>query len=273
MKKTQKLEMLPPENQPSWSDTLEEHPVIQWAVANGKTLLYVFLGIVLGSILIFRFVSGGSAVSEADFLNAEKEYLLLAAPSAEGNDAGGQATALNALSRIMAAHPELHAKYDGLVAEILLINGENAKAREYATSAIKRTAPENDPFYTSYAQTTLEIADGKYEEALKAALSLKDQMTTQGLALQDTPEKIQFSTLLYSFNLLRIGMLQQQLALHADELKTWDEWKGLMRKSEEGSLPNYLDSQLFMSFNHLLSEGNTSFANYIEAREKILKNS
>lgn len=270
MKKTQKLNVIPPTNQHSWSDTLEEHPFVQWMTANGKIILYVIVGLFLLGIMIFRFVMGSNASSEADFITAEKEYRLFAAPSKEGNDPATQANALKTLNTILAAHPELHAKYDGSIAEILLIRGENSQASDYAVPAIQRTTQENEPFYKGYAQTTLVIADGKYEQALKESNTLKDQMIKQGQELQDTPEKIQFSTLLYALNLLRIGMLQQQLALNTDELATWKEWKDLIHKSETGALPKYLDGQLFLSFDNLLTEGEASFANYIEAREKIL---
>lgn len=271
MKKNEKLEVLHSEK--SWFNSLEEHPFIQWAVDNGKALLYALIGLFLVSILIYRFVSASYAASETDFINAEKDYLIFSSPTGKEVDAIAQAGALNRLNKMISDHPELHAKYDGLLAEILLIRGENKQAKEFAESAIQRTSVENNPFYTSYAKTTLVITDGQYEQALKDAIALKDQMIKQGTELQDTPEKIQFSTLLYAFNLFRIGMLQQQLSLHAEELATWQDWKDLMNKSQNGTLPKYLDSQLFVSFDHLLTEGNLTFDNYIESRERTLNKS
>lgn len=271
MKKTQKLDMLPPGEPSSWLDSLEENPFIHWVVDHGKSLLYLFVGLIFLTILIFRFFQSGQVSSETDFINGEKEFQLFAAPL-EGNDPAIQANALKNLEKILSVHPELHAKYDGSIAEILLTREENSKAIEFATPAIKRTSEENDPFYSGYAKASLLIADNKYDEALKAAKSLKDQMTQQGEEYQDTPEKFQFGTLLYALNLLRIGMLQQKLALHQEELKSWQEWKNLLHKSREGSQPKYIDGQMFITLESLLSEGEVSFTNYIEAREKILKN-
>ncbi len=273
VKKTQKLEMLPSnEPQPSWSDSLEENPLIQWIIANGKILLYILFGLILLGILISRFMIGSPATNEADFINAEKEYLLFKTPTNEESDPQIQASALKNFEKILAAHPELHAKYDGSLAEILLIRGEPTQASDFATSAMQRTAKENDPFYTPFAQTTLAIANGQYEQALNQSKTLKEQMIKVGQELQDTPEKIPFSTLLYSLNLLRIGMLEQQLARHEDERNTWQEWRDLSRRSQEGGLPKYLDGPLFSSFENLLSEGNVTFINYIETREKVLTN-
>ncbi len=268
MKKTQKHDVLPPEDQNSWSNALEEHPLIHWLTDNGKVLLYILAGLILFLILIFRFALSKDVASEADFIHAEKEYRLFSAPVKEGEDLTLQTSALKNLNKILTAHPELHPKYDGPIAEILLIRGESALAMDYAKPAIDRTKSENEPFYTGYAQTTLKIANGNYGQALKDAMAMKEQMIKEGEELKETPEKLPFSTLLYSLNLLRIGMLQQQLALRTDELKTWQEWKDLLKKSREGSLPAYLNGPLFMSFDNLLSEGNTSFTDYIEAREK-----
>jgi hypothetical protein len=268
MKKTQKIEMLPSGNQPSWSDSLAEHPLIHWATENGKALLYGFITLILLGILAFRFILGSSADAEADFINADKQYLLFLNSSKEGN-AAAAATALQSLNKLMTAHPELHAKYEGPIAEMLLIRGENAEAIQYAAPAIQRTSDENDPFYGAYAKTSLTIASDKFDQALQEALALQELMIKQGKEFEEKPEKLPFSTLLYSFNLLRIGMLQQQLGLRTEELKTWQEWKDLMRRSRDGSLPRYLDGRLFMTFDHLLTEGSATFANYIEAREKM----
>ncbi|KIC76961.1 hypothetical protein DB41_DP00130 [Neochlamydia sp. TUME1] len=252
----------------SWSDALLAHPFTQWASDNGKILLYSFLGLIIFVFILFQFI-WRHAVSEADFVRAEKEFSLFTS-SKDISDPAAEVEALKDLHAIMAAHPELYPKYEGLIAETLLLRGKNEEASLYATSAIKRTAYENDPFYTSYAQATLLLANEKYEEGLKAALNLRNRMLEQAQAFKDTPEKLQYGTFLYALNLLRIAMLQQQLSLFTDELATWKEWEELTLKSGEGTLPFYLKGQLFLSFNNLLSEGKASLADYIEARKKLI---
>lgn len=270
MKKNSKLEMLTTETPPTWSDTLEEHPLIHWLTANGKTLLYILLGLILFVILAYRFMLSSPSASEAEFIQAEKNFLIFANP--ETKDSVAQTDSLKALNSTLSAHPELHAKYDGLIAETLLTRGDLSKAQEYALPAIKRTSKENDPFYTVYAKNTLLVEEQKYPEALEASRTLKEQMIKQGEDLESTPEKIPYGTLLYALNLLRIGMLQQQLQLKTDELVTWEEWKDLTRKSRNGTLPTYLDGQIFLSFDRLLAEGDATFTDYIDTREKLLKN-
>lgn len=271
MKKNSKLEVLPSDDQNSWSSRLEDHAFPQWIASNGKGLLYILLGLILMIMIGYKLMNNFSNISEADFTNAEKSYLQFENSIKEGNDALVRSTALDKLTDIIAAHPELHAKYDGLIAENLLISGEYAKANDFASLAIHRTDDENNPFYSSYAKTTLIIANKQYDQALKDTLALKEQMDTDGQAHISNPEKASFGTLLYALNLLRIGMLQQQLALKDQELKTWQEWKQLLRKSQDQTLPKYLDGQLFIGFDSLLSEGGASFANYIESRLNYLK--
>ena len=268
MKKDSKLHVLPPEPQPSWSNTLEEHPFIQWASENGKMLLYGLLALFLFLIFFYRLIGGGSSANQADFVNAERDYLTFASSKEEP---ASQTSSLESLNKILSAHPELHPKYDGLIAETLLVRGKAKDAQSYAMAAINRTEDENQPFYTQYAQNTLTIANERYEEALKAATTMKQEMEQKGLELQSNPEKIPFGTLLYALNLLRIGMLQQQLNLKTEELATWQEWKTIVNKSREGSTPLYLDGQLFLTLDRLLAEGNASFSTYIQTREKLLK--
>ncbi|MBS4167155.1 Uncharacterized protein NEOC65_002261 [Neochlamydia sp. AcF65] len=269
MKKNLKRELLSSDTSLSWSDALLAHPLTQWTLGNGKILLYSFLGLIILGFILFQFIWRHHAASEADFIRAEKKFSLFIS-SQESSDPAAEVEALRNLHAIMAAHPELYPKYEGLIAETLLLRGKNEEASLYATSAIKRTAYENDPFYTSYAQTTLLLAREEYEEGLKAALHLRNSMLEQGEAFKDKPEKLQYGTFLYAFNLLRIAMLQQQLSLFPDELATWKEWEELTIKSREGTLPFYLKDQLFLSFNNLLSEGKASLADYIEARKKLI---
>lgn len=264
MKKTPKLDTLPPSSS-SWSSSLDEHPLIQWMSDHGKTLLYALIGLLLLILLTIRWIAGSQSASEMDFLTAEKDFVTFASPLKAGSDPSVQTQALQNLKKILSAHPELHAKYDGLLAEVLLIRGENAEALGFARSSLQRTADENDPFYTHFAQTNLLISENKFEEALKESLALKEAMEKQGSDLQNRLENIQFSTLLYAYNLLRTGLLQQELSLHQEEAKTWQEWKQLLNKSHEGSLPRYLDGQLFIAFDQLLSEGTSTFTNYIES--------
>lgn len=269
MKKNPKLQVLP-ETDSNWSDQIADHPLILWIANNGKILLYSLLGLVLLTTLGYRLLSSGKAASEANYIQADKDYIEFANPQTVPEK---KEQAYERLINTISYYPDLHAKYDGLLAQALLIQNQPEKALLYANSALKRTSEANDPFYSSYASATILVAENKKEEALKKAQTLKEQMIAQGTERSNNPEQIQFGTLLYAMNLLRIGMLQQDLSLNNEELATWQEWKELARKSQESSLPPYLDGNLFLSFEQVLGEGQSTFANYIDARENALKNS
>ena len=264
MKKNSKLEILP-DNENSWTHSIENHPWILTAAENGKTILYTLLVIVLTATLAYRFFSASQKDDEAQFRLAENNFTKLKESSEGSQDV------LKELYQVMDKHPELQAKYQGPIAQYLLTQGDFETASKLANLAINRTYAENDPFYTSYAKNTLLIADHKYDLALNHAKELQKNMQAQGNEFLNNPEKVSFGTLIYALNLFRIGMLSSELGLKDEELKTWNEWKTLSGQSREGKLPVYFDSMQFIALENLLSEGDSSFSNYIESREKVLK--
>lgn len=229
------------------ADMLGEHPWIQWISENGRNLLILFLILISLFFVVYRISFNSVAKSELNYINAENEFQRF---MSEKNPANAKET-LNKLTALLIAYPELKPKYDGLIAEKLIADGNLGSDLEMATSAIERTKSENAPFYTAYSETTLLIADKKYEEALKKSLSLNETLNQN-----NAPE-----TLLLPLNLLRIGSLQQLLNLQTEELQTWNTWKA------EANNP---------VFKNLVNQFNiekVSLTNYIETREKFLKKS
>jgi hypothetical protein len=119
---------------------------------------------------------------------------------------------LQKLQTILKKHPELHAKYDGAIAQALLSAQNPTEAAPYAERTLQRTQGETPAPYLDYASTTLLIANGKYDEALKAAQSLKSNT--------------EYPTL-YAFNLLRIAFLNRELKNTQAEKAAWAEVKQL----------------------------------------------
>lgn len=231
----------------------EENPSIQWLFEHGKIILYSILIALTLLFTIYRMNLAYTGHAEADYIEADNNFQLIAeAPGSQ--EAAVQKEALEKLQLLMKRHPDLHTKYDGALAQILLNRGEMESAQEYANLAIARTTAANQPFYTKYAQTSLLIANQQYNRALEEALLLQEQMKTQ--------ESLGYSDILFAFNLLRIAFLQQQLDLKTDEVATWQQWKEFASKSEDPALAQALT---------LFNEGTISLNNYIEAREQLLK--
>lgn len=228
-------------------DALEENPTVLWITENGKTLFFTFLGVLAISVAIYKLAFAGAEKNEYAFITAENDYQLYINK--------GQPETLQKLNVLITDHPELHAKYDALIAQNLINQGNTEHALPYAAPSIKRTVAENSPFYSTYSKTSLLIGERKYEEALPEALSLKTHMENDANG--------NYGDILYGLNLIRIGMLQKELGLLQDEALLWKEWKkyAILNK----------DAPEFKRLMNYFQEGKISLINYIEHREKLIE--
>lgn len=240
-----------------FSNSWDESPFIQWISTYGRYLLLLAIGLITLLLVIYRMVSGGSGNAERDYLSADQAFTLFARPLAADTDPAANKEALTQLKSYLNRYPELHAKYDGLIAQTLLYRGEMEEATQFAALALNRTAGETPSFYSEYSQTTLLIGSQHYSDALARAQALHQKMLKA-----EKPNA--FGETLFAFNLLRIAILQQQIGLKKDELQTWQEWKGYLNKASGAAFQRLVEQ---------FTENKISLLNYIEAREKVLKNS
>lgn len=234
-------------SQPSFEENLsllDENPTIHWIIQHRLHILLTLLGVVLAIILLFRVVTGEESQSESHYLNADKEFRLFMRP---GISQEASAESLTKLKVILKQHPELHAKYDGLIAQTLINQGNIQEASEFAGLAIARTATENNPYYSEYAKTTLLIGQKNYKEALQQAEQLQQALLKAEVVPGET---------LIAFNLLRVGMLQQQLGDKEAEANTWKQWHELSQNIKQ-------------AVDHL-QIGTITLLDYIQEREAIL---
>ena len=241
---------IPPHH--SLADHLEEHPVVHWFSKNGLSVVYMVIGAIFLLMLIYRYY-GGSAKSQQDFYEAESSLQKL-------QKFLGIAGRFGTLRTILNAHPELHPKYDGLIAQVLLNEGNVQEAKPFAELAIHRTESENAPYFTDFAQTTLLIADKQYSEALQRAQALSQKMLEQ-----ETFQKE--NRLLFAYNLLRIGMLQQELGAYEDANKTWKEWMGYAEKANQTASAATMNTNGFLLLTRAFSEGKLTLLNYMTHQE------
>jgi hypothetical protein len=247
-KQNQILEVLP-------ESTWEDNQVVRWLFDYGRQLLFGLLGLLVILLIAYIFTSTSKKSAENDYVNSMNEFQLFARNPTNEDDALVSKDALAKLQIILDRHPELHAKFDGPIAQVLIDRGETQLALNSANLAIGRTKEENYPFYTEYSQTTLLIGEQKYQEALDRSQSLLNQMNS--LPKTESPA---FGDTLLAYNLLRIGMLQQKLEMKQDELKTWREWQKLSKTSKTFA----------QQIKHF-EEGDLTLSNYIEMRIQQLK--
>lgn len=247
---------------------LDGNPFIEWITRHGETLLYVVLGafiVLFGGYLWF---AGSSTQAEGEFQNANEQFYVFQ----QGAETPPQAKqeALSKLTQLIVKQPDLSAKYDARVAQILIDRNEFKQAEPFAESSLERVSKDHIPFYVDYAQITLLIAASKFEEALTRSIALKEQMLKDMVQWGEGTKNHSFGEVLFAFNLLRIPFLQQQVGATAEELQSWNDWKSYMAPGIH-SLPTAFNTKALFTVAQLFSDGSVSLDNYIDMRLQMLK--
>jgi hypothetical protein len=241
-------------NSLEFSSTLAEHPIVQWVSQHGRWLLGALI-LAIAIVLFLVRTLGGSSHAEYSYIKVENEFNRFLKNLNKNSDAGAQPLGLESLTQMLKQHPELQAKYDGPIAQALL-NAEDVKsATIFADRTLARTESNHLLDYMSYARTTLLIENKRYEDALKQANELKQQMLDVFKTADSNPQR-SFGDVLYTFNLLRLALLHQETGDVRGELAAWEELKTAD------------------SFNLVMApflQGKITLQEYILAREQQLK--
>lgn len=248
----------------------EEGQLTDWLSKNGKYIAYALIGLLTLFVILYRYSSSQAKQSEQDYLQASTDFVKFAKAN-PSVDIEISNTALQNLQAIMKKHPELHAAYDGMLAQILLNQGREAQAQPFAEATLNRTKIDDLPFYADFASTTLIIEKQDYKAALERAQALQLKMS-DAISANPNSDQRSFGEELFAANLFRIAMLQQQLNDYSAELATWQLWKqyaGLDGTKKELSLK--VNQQAFRTFIQQLAIGTISLPDYISYRESVLK--
>lgn len=158
------------------------------------------------------------------------------------------------LEKMIAKHPELHAKYDALIAEKCLLWNEAKHARNYLSSALKRIESDAS-YYPQFAKTTLLIAEGDLKQALEDAHDLYDEMTGDESLFTSVTSR--WEGFLHAFNLVRIGMLEKEVGTSKGEVDAWSELISLKDK----------DPEAFSMVQYHFRKNNLTLFDYIQYRQ------
>jgi len=169
------------------------------------------------AFLIVHFQSGPSAVS---FARAEETF---AKWEASPEDETLYADLREAFRKI----PSIRAKYEACIAQRLLDVKKIDEALEMASRSLERVKGET-PFHAAFAQTSLLIARGAYQEALENAVALKEEIGTVFGIKDLTGSQLIGGSVLYAHNLVRIACLQQELKNRPGERAAWEELESFL---------------------------------------------
>lgn len=231
--------------------TTETH-VASWVQQHGKTVLYGIGIAVLAMLVIFRSAQSSNSQAQSDYVMAQHQVQQLA-KTIDGGDA-----ALDTLNDIIDRHDELRPKYEGEMAHYLLKQGKADSARPLLESSVARSQADNGALHLAYSQTSILIAEGKYQEALGQAEELQQAISDSGSSSYET---------LKFFNLLRIAILQQTLGNVDGERKAWEKLKLTASWMQEG--PEGMPSKVAEIYHHFQA-GNVGLMDYIQMRENRL---
>jgi len=229
-----------------------------WMQNNFNSIVAVGIGLLaIAGWTLYQWKSGSSG----DFLAAEKTF---------NEWSGDRNDKLIKLQKILKQHPELHAKYDGRIAQKLLINSEHGLALSFS-KATQRRIGELSPYYAVFSNCSLLIGEKKFEKALEESQSLKQALDHDPLFWKTQSQLVRHGGILYGYNLLRIAFLQQLAGNRAGELEAWKEFK-----REAGWLetepPTKHDIESFELICQNFQKNDVSLKDFIHYRETILSN-
>lgn len=226
--------------------------------------VFVFSACVLSVVLLLvgasRFLGWFSRDPQVDFVAADLAY----------QHWEGTPETLGRLEKLLKKHPELHAKYDGVIAQRLLSSSQQGLAASYASAQLKRVA-HLSPHYVKFSEGSILIAEGHLSEALSAAKELKGLMEKDTSFWEKRSSVAGHGSLLYGYNLLRIAILEGKVGSSKDELAAWQElkanagWLGVKPESKT------YDPEAYLLIQKNFQNQNTSLLDFIQYREEILK--
>ncbi len=255
-------------------EDLDGNRVIEWISRYGEKLLYSILIIFSLLFLGYAWQSGTSTKMKGDYQAASNEFQAFQ-NSAKLGQTKEMDEAYQRLALIMDKLPDLHAKYDGTLAQTFIDLNDIKRSMPLALSTLQRVSKDQLPFYDEYARITLLIEEGQYANAIQRSNSLQERLIqnlqqSEESKTTSTTSEPTFGSLLFAFNLLRTAFLEQQVGDTTKELESWKEWKMYTSYTNRRPLPP-VDRKAFFTIDQLYNEGALSLDGYIQTRIESLE--
>lgn len=238
-----------------------ENPLVEWVLTQGQAWLWTGAAILLIGLFFLVRMLGGSGSGINDYLQTQTDVISLVQLTKEENQENRKAI-LDNLKGNLKKHPELHARYDGIISQTLLIQNMPKEAEQFEMSALNQLQREDLTNFQQFAENSLLISNQKYQEALTASFTLKDNLIKQAEKNTEKADSLSLGDTLFAFNLLRIAVLQQQVGSVEGEKEAWKEWQ----KYSIGT--PLFSKQAFQTVSSLFDEGRVKLENYIKGTEK-----
>jgi hypothetical protein len=230
---------------------------LDWMKSHLSVVVGVSAVLMIGMMAVSKWVKGDPQI---DYLAAEAAY---------NHWEGSKGEQFTKLQKIIRKHPELHAKYDGAIAQKLLSSSEGGLASSYGKAVLKRMG-DFSPYHKDFSYGSLMVADQQYAEALQSAKALKSAMDADEAFWKKKSVVVRHGCILYAYNLLRIAMLEKTAGTPAGELSAWRDlkenagWHGTQPTSKT------YDPEAYLLIQENFQNQEVSLLDYIKYREDAL---
>jgi hypothetical protein len=180
----------------------EENKFIAFVSKHWSKLLLGVLAVACLAVWAERFLKSDENQSRQDFLIVQQIFDKFQ----KGQNL--QEESLESAENILARHPELHPKYDAMLALAFFSQAKEAEGLKYAQLLLKKVKEELPPYYEAFARCTLLISEANYSQAYKDSLALHDMLQGQ----QRYQNLDAMNTLRLLFLAERLGDSQQKQA-------------------------------------------------------------
>lgn len=201
------------------------HPVAEWVSLNRQNILWGLIALLALLVISFRIVSWKTSNAEAAYYKAQTVFNQFQKNPILADQSGTATPPLTELESMMQSYPELHAKYDGPLAQTLLAVGQLPTADQFAQATFKRTKDDFLKPFHQFSATSFFIQEGKFDDAYQQSKQLKEEL--------DAANSNVFENTLYIYNLIRMAMLGEQLGLEKEEKEIWSVLQSQFAGSDE----------------------------------------
>jgi hypothetical protein len=168
-----------------------------------RSSLISILGAVVFGLALFKVMSLLKKDTAADYVAAVASF-------SKWEKSGKEEDRIK-VEAIIKRQPELRTKFEALIGQRLLEQGNGEAASVFVTEVLNRTSDASS-LYRQFAEISLVVGRGDLLKALEKSYQLKT-------SLEGHPEM----QVLEGYNLLRLAFLEQEVGSPVEELKLWNE--------------------------------------------------
>lgn len=249
-----RLKMYGDDQKPSFLESKQ----FLWFRENSNLLFYVLLGLIALFIVIYKTGSYRSSKNESDYFTAEKEYQKIVKSLQDGEKNESLKDSFDKLQSILQSRPDLASKYEGILTQALLIEGDNKDATIHGNNVLTRIKKNDLSHYQNFSEITLLISNQELEKSLQKSLALKEELEKYK---ENSHDSFSYFEKLYAYNLLRIPFIQNQLKKNEEAFSSWKKIDEYLYASNSENL-FFLEARNFLE--NLFSNQNISLKNYIQ---------